>query len=41
MNQGSVMRKTAEAILEKLKTKALMALLADPLIDNAKASKKC
>ena len=40
MNQASVMRLTAEAILEKSKTKALKALLADPVVDNAIAAEK-
>tara|TARA_B100000686_G_scaffold250424_1_gene260602 strand:+ start:66 stop:1382 length:1317 start_codon:yes stop_codon:yes gene_type:complete len=40
MNQASVMRLTAEAILEKSKTKALKALLADPVVDNAVAAEK-
>ena len=40
MNQTSVMRLTAEAILEKSKTKALKALLADPVVDNAVAAEK-
>ena len=40
MNQTSVMRLTAEAILEKSKSKALKALLADPVVDNAIAAEK-
>ena len=40
MNQTSVMRLTAEAILEKSKTKALKALLADPVVDNAVSAEK-
>ena len=40
MNQTSVMRLTAEAILEKSKTKALKALLADPVVDNVVAAEK-
>jgi len=40
MNQVSVMRLTAEAILEKSKSKALKALLADPVVDNAVAAEK-
>ena len=40
MNQVSVMRLTAEAILEKSKVKALKALLADPVVDNAVAAEK-
>ena len=40
MNQTSVMRLTAEAILEKSKAKALKALLADPVVDNAVAAEK-
>ncbi|MBG76394.1 MAG: Alpha-glucosidase [Alphaproteobacteria bacterium MarineAlpha5_Bin12] len=40
MNQSSVMRLTAEAILEKSKTKALKALLADPIVDNVKSAEK-
>ena len=40
MNQTSVMRLTAEAILEKSKDKALKALLADPVVDNAITAKK-
>ena len=40
MNQISVMRLTAEAILEKSKSKALKALLADPVVDNAIAAEK-
>ena len=40
MNQASVMRLTAEAILEKSKSKALKALLADPVVDNAVAAEK-
>ena len=40
MNQVSVMRLTAEAILEKSKAKALKALLADPVVDNAVTAEK-
>ena len=40
MNQVSVMRLTAEAILEKSKSKALKALLADPVVDNVNAAEK-
>ena len=40
MNQISVMRLTAEAILQKSKSKALKALLADPVVDNALDSEK-
>jgi alpha-galactosidase len=40
MNQVGVMRLTAEAILEKSKAKALKALLADPVVDNAVAAEK-
>ena len=40
MNQSSVMRLTAEAILEKAKSKALKALLADPVVDNVAAAEK-
>ena len=40
MNQASVIRLTAEAILEKSKSKALKALLADPVVDNAVAAEK-
>ena len=40
MNQTSVMKLTAEAILEKSKSKALKALLADPVVDDAKAAEK-
>ena len=40
LNQASVMRLTAEAVLEKSKTKALKALLADPVVDNAIAAEK-
>ena len=40
MNQSSVMRLTAEAILEKSKSKALKALLADPVVDNVAAAEK-
>ena len=40
MNQTSVMRLTAEAVLEKSKAKALKALLADPVVDNAVAAEK-
>ena len=40
MNQTSVMRLTAEAILEKSKSKALKALLSDPVVDNAVAAEK-
>ena len=40
MNQVSVMRLTAEAILEKSKSKALKALLADPVVDNVAAAEK-
>ena len=40
MNQASVIRLTAEAILEKSKAKALKALLADPVVDNAVQAKK-
>ena len=40
MNQTSVMRLTAEAILEKSKSKALKALLADPVVDNAVSAEK-
>ena len=36
----SVMRLTAEAILEKSKAKALKALLADPVVDNAITAEK-
>ena len=40
MNQVGVMRLTAEAILEKSKAKALKALLADPVVDNAVTAEK-
>jgi len=40
MNQVSVMRLTAEAVLEKSKSKALNALLADPVVDNAVQAEK-
>jgi alpha-galactosidase/6-phospho-beta-glucosidase family protein len=40
MNQTSVIRLTAEAVLEKSKTKALKALLADPVVDNAVKAEK-
>ena len=40
MNQVSVMRLTAEAVLEKSKSKALKALLADPVVDNAVQAEK-
>jgi len=40
MNQTSVMRLTAEAVLEQSKSKALKALLADPVVDNAVAAEK-
>ncbi len=40
MNQTSVMRLTAEAILEKSKSKAIKALLADPVVDNAVEAEK-
>jgi alpha-galactosidase len=40
MNQVGVMRLTAEAILEKSKAKALKALLADPVVDNAVQAEK-
>ena len=40
MNQTSVIRLTAEAILEKSKAKALKALLADPVVDNAVTAEK-
>ena len=40
MNQTSVMRLTAEAILEKSKMKALKALLADPIVDNVTVAEK-
>ena len=40
MNQASVIRLTAEAILEKSKSKALKALLADPVVDNAVEAEK-
>ena len=40
MNQTSVMRLTVEAILEKSKAKALKALLADPVVDNAVTAEK-
>ena len=40
MNQVSVMRLTAEAILEKSKAKALKALLADPVVDNIVQAEK-
>tara|TARA_Y100000590_G_scaffold336280_1_gene382949 strand:- start:1437 stop:2753 length:1317 start_codon:yes stop_codon:yes gene_type:complete len=39
-NQVSVLRLTAEAILEKSKKKALSALLADPVIDNPNEANK-
>tara|TARA_Y100001936_G_C16068163_1_gene668672 strand:- start:1063 stop:2379 length:1317 start_codon:yes stop_codon:yes gene_type:complete len=34
LSQASVIRLTAEAVLEKSKVKALKALLADPIVDN-------
>ena len=40
MNQTSVIRLTAEAILEKSKAKALKALLADPVVDNVVKAEK-
>ncbi len=40
MNQASVMRLNAEAILEKSKSKALKALLADPIVDDVAAAEK-
>jgi len=40
MNQTSVIRLTAEAILEKSKSKALKTLLADPVVDNAVQAEK-
>ena len=40
MNQTSVIRLTAEAVLEKSKSKALKALLADPVVDNVVAAEK-
>ena len=40
MNQTSVIRLTAEAILKKSKTKALKALLADPVVDNVVQAEK-
>ena len=40
MNQASVIRLTAEAILEKSKSKALKALLADPVVDNPHQAEK-
>ena len=40
MNQTSIMRLTSEAILEKSKAKALKALLADPVVDNAVTAEK-
>ena len=40
LNQTSVIKLTAEAILEKSKNKALKALLADPIVDNAIQAKK-
>ena len=39
-NQTSVIRLTAEAILEKSKAKALKTLLADPVVDNAVQAEK-
>ena len=40
MNQVSVIRLTAEAILEKSKSKALKALLSDPVVDNPTKAEK-
>ena len=40
LNQAGVMRLTAEAILEKSKSKALKALLADPVVDNPVQAEK-
>ncbi len=40
MNQTSVIRLTAEAVLEKSKSKALKALLADPVVDNVVQAEK-
>ena len=39
-DQASVIRLTAEAILEKSKSKALKALLADPVVDNPHQAEK-
>ena len=40
LNQASVIRLTAEAVLEKSKAKALKALLADPVVDNSIQAEK-
>ena len=40
MNQASVMQLTAEAVLEKFKTKALKVHLSDPVVDNEVAAEK-
>tara|TARA_B100001123_G_C15209733_1_gene986732 strand:- start:136 stop:1449 length:1314 start_codon:yes stop_codon:yes gene_type:complete len=40
MNQTSVMKLTAEAVLEKSKSKALKALLADPVVNDVNAAEK-
>ena len=40
MNQASVIRLTAEAVLEKSKSKAIKALLSDPVVDNAAEAEK-
>ena len=40
LSQVSVMRLTAEAILEKSKDKALKALLADPVVNNVTEAEK-
>ena len=40
MNQTSVIRLTAEAILEKSKAKALKTLLADPVVNNVVKAEK-
>ena len=40
LSQVSVMRLTAEAVLEKSKDKALKALLADPVVNNVNEAEK-
>ena len=40
LSQVSVMRLTAEAVLEKSKDKALKALLADPVVNNVTEAEK-